>query len=258
MSSTVGRITPSPERLFGLHGKVALITGGSRGLGREMALGFAAAGAAVVVSSRDADSCAAVVAEIAETGARAAAVPAHVGRWDGLEALVEGTLAAFGSIDVLVNNAGMSPLYDAPTSVTEELFDKTIAVNLKGPFRLCALVGERMAAGGGGSIVNIGSTGSMRPNKTIIPYAAAKAGLVAMTQGFADAYGPLVRVNALLPGRFRTDVTRGWSEEKLGGGNARLGRIGEPDEIVGAALYLASDASGYTTGSTMVVDGGSF
>ncbi|WP_063129751.1 SDR family NAD(P)-dependent oxidoreductase [Nocardia fusca] len=248
----------SPNKIFGLEGKVALVTGGSRGLGRQMALGFAAAGAAVVVCSRDLASCELVVGELRAAGAQATAIAAHVGRWDGLDALVEGAREAFGSIDILVNNAGMSPRYDQPSSVGEELFDKTIAVNLKGPFRLCALVGEYMAEHDGGSIINIGSTGSMRPNKNIIPYAAAKAGLVAMTQGFADAFGPTVRVNALLPGRFRTDVTHGWSQDMLSNKGSRLQRIGEPREIVGAALYLASNASAYATGTVSVVDGGMF
>ena len=251
-------LTDGDQELFSLTGRTALVTGGSRGLGRSMAHGLAAAGAKIVVSSRDLASCQAVVEEIVSLGGDAAAVAAHVGRWDTLDDVVAEAIDAFGGVDVLVNNAGMSPTYASLVGVTEELFDKTIAVNLKGPFRLCALLGEHMRERGRGSIINIGSTGSMRPHRGIIPYAAAKSGLQTMTVGFADALGPDVRVNAILPGRFRTDVTQHWTDDQLSGGNSRLQRIGEPDEIVGAAIYLASDASSYVTGSTMVLDGGSF
>jgi NAD(P)-dependent dehydrogenase (short-subunit alcohol dehydrogenase family) len=205
------------------------------------------------------EACEVVAREIeSTTGRRALAVRCHVGHWEDCSQLVSSTYDKFGACDVLVNNAGMSPLYPDPESVTEALFDKTISVNLKGPFRLSALLGARMVENGKGSIINIGSTGSLRPTQGIIPYAAAKAGLTAMTIGFADAYGPQVRVNAILPGRFRTDVTTGWSEEMLSGTRSRLSRIGDPPEIVGAALYLASDASSYATGSVLVLDGGSY
>ncbi|MCW2495121.1 glucose 1-dehydrogenase [Jatrophihabitans sp.] len=249
---------PSREALFDLRGRSVLVTGGTRGLGRAMAHGFASWGADVVVSSRDEESCRRVAGELQEYGNRAEWVTCNVGHWDQVERLADEAVARFGSIDVLVNNAGMSPLYPDPRSVTEALFDKTIAVNLKGPFRLAAILGAQMVENGKGSIINIGSTGSLRPTRHIIPYAAAKAGLTAMTIGFADAFGPQVRVNAILPGRFRTDVTKGWDEEMLSGARSRLSRIGEPSEIVGAAVYLASDASSYTTGSIMVLDGGSY
>jgi NAD(P)-dependent dehydrogenase (short-subunit alcohol dehydrogenase family) len=142
--------------------------------------------------------------------------------------------------------------------VSEELFDKVVAVNLKGPFRLAALVGTRMAAGDGGSIINISSAGALRPRADILPYAAAKAGLNALTQGLAYAFGPSVRCNAIVAGTFMTDVSSSWDINAF---NARaqafaLQRGGQPDEIVGAALYLASDASSYTTGSLLTVDGG--
>jgi NAD(P)-dependent dehydrogenase (short-subunit alcohol dehydrogenase family) len=164
----------------------------------------------------------------------------------------------FGRVDVLVNNAGVSPLYSELADVTEELFDKVIAVNLKGPFRLAALVGERMAAGDGGSIINVSSTGAVRPTGDIVPYSAAKAGLNALTVGFAHALGPKVRVNAIMPGPFLTSISEAWDMDALAERTRTfpLRRAGLAEEIVGAALYLAGDASSYTTGSILTVDGG--
>lgn len=247
-----------PTRLFDLVGKVALVTGGSRGLGREMALAFADAGADVVVTSRKADACAQVVAEIEARGRRALAAPCHVGRWDDLEALVERAWSRFGRIDVLVNNAGMSPLYPSLGEVSEELWDKVLGVNLKGPFRLSALVATRMAAAGGGSIINVSSVASIRPTPRETPYAAAKAGLNAITVAFAHAFGPAVRVNCIMAGPFLTDISKAWPPEALAYWRdvAALGRAGEAHEIVGAALYFASDASSFTTGAILRVDGG--
>ena len=175
---------------FDLSGRVALVTGGTRGLGLAIARAFASAGADVMVASRKADACLQVAAELRATGARAIGHACHVGRWDEVERLVEAAYDEFGRVDVLVNNAGVSPLYATLGEVTEELFDKVIAVNLKGPFRLCALVGERMVADDGGSIINVSSTGAVRPTGDIVPYAAAKAGLNALTVGVAHALGP--------------------------------------------------------------------
>ena len=243
-----------------LAGKVALVTGGSRGLGRAMVLAFADAGADVVVTSRKLEACQAVAAEVEAKGRRALAVACHIGHWDEIEGLVEQAYAAFGRVDVLVNNAGMSPLYPDLASVSEELWDKVIGVNLKGPFRLTALVGTRMADGPyGGSIINVSSTGSLRPAPDMLPYDAAKAGLNTITEGFAKAFGPSVRVNCIMAGPFLTDIAKA-----LGPGHARTrhaattrwGGPGEPDEIVGAALYFATDASSYTSGAILRVDGG--
>jgi NAD(P)-dependent dehydrogenase (short-subunit alcohol dehydrogenase family) len=244
--------------IFDLTGKVAVVTGGSRGLGRSMVLAFARAGADVMIVSRKIDSCTELARTVEDTtGVRAFPYACHVGRWEELDGLVDAAWSHFGAVDVWVNNAGMSPLYDSLSGVTETLFDKTIGINFKGPFRLCALVGERMAAGTGGSVINVSSTGSIRPTPGIVPYAAAKAALNAMTSGFAAAYGPNVRFNVLMAGPFRTDATRGWGDEVHEAMQAHaLQRIGEPDEIVGTALYLASDASSYTTGATLRVDGG--
>jgi NAD(P)-dependent dehydrogenase (short-subunit alcohol dehydrogenase family) len=246
------------ERLFDLTGRVVLVTGGSRGLGREMALAAAQCGADVVIASRKYENCVAAADEIASrTGRSAMPYRVHVGRWDELDGLVDAVYARFGRLDVLVNNAGMSPLYDRLTEVSEQLFDAVVNLNLKGPFRLAALAGERMVAAGGGSIINVSTHGSLRPHPSYLPYAAAKAGLNALTEGLAIAYGPTVRVNTLMPGPFLTDVAKAWD---FGGRNPFAGyalqRAGRPPEIVGAALYLMSDAASYTTGSILRVDGG--
>jgi len=245
--------------LFDLTDRVAVVTGGSRGLGREMVLGFARAGADVVIASRKLEICQALARQVeAETGRRALAHACHVGRWQDLDRLADAAYQTFGKVDVLVNNAGMSPLYDQVVNVTEDLYDKVLAVNLKGPFRLTVLVGTRMASGAGGSIINVSSVGSIRPYGDIVPYAAAKAGLNAMTVAFAHAFGPKVRVNCIMPGTFVTDINRGWDWKEFDAKHAvrfALRRAGEAAEIVGAALYLASDASSYTTGTILKVDG---
>jgi NAD(P)-dependent dehydrogenase (short-subunit alcohol dehydrogenase family) len=249
------RHIPDP---FDLSGRVALVTGGTRGLGLAIARAFSAAGADVIVASRKEDACQAVAAELRSGGGRALGYPCHVGRWDDLERLVEAAYGEFGRVDVLVNNAGVAPLYSTLADVTEELFDKVIAVNLKGPFRLSALVGDRMAAGEGGSIINVSSSGAVRPTGDIVPYAAAKAGLNALTVGFAHALGPKVRVNAIMPGPFLTTISRTWDMDALAERTATfpLRRAGLAEEVVGAALYLAGNASSYTTGSILAVDGG--
>ena len=247
--------------LFDLAGKVAVVTGGSRGLGREMCLAFAARRATVVVASRKLDNCQALVNEITQTyGTEALAVACHVGNWSDCDALIGTTLERFGTIDVLVNNAGMSPLYRSLGAVTEELFDKVIGVNLKGPFRLAALAAEHMQAHHGGSIINVSSTSAIQPSAAEVPYGAAKAGLNALTVALAHMFGPTVRVNGIMPGPFLTDISKAWDLDAF---NARaettipLQRGGQATEIVGAALYLASAASSYTTGSILKVDGGS-
>ncbi len=248
----------SPAELFDLTGKIALVTGGSRGLGRAIVLTFAQAGADVIVSSRKQHACDDVAAEVAALGRRSKGEACHVGHWNEIDALVERVYDEFGRVDILVNNAGISPLYDDTPSVSEDLWDKVISVNLKGPFRLTALVGSRMAAGEGGSIINVSSIGAVRPDKHTIPYCAAKAGLNVLTAGFADELGPKVRVNAIMPGPFYTDISAGWDHDAFDERRKAfpLRRAGQPEEVVGAALYFASEASSFTTGSTLVVDGG--
>ncbi len=249
------------DELFDLTNRVVLVTGGSRGLGKEMAFAAARCGADLVIASRNMQTCVATADEItAATGRAALPHPVHVGRWKQLDDLVKAAYDRFGKIDVLINNAGMSPTYDKLTDVNEKLFDAVVNLNLKGPFRLSTLIGERMAAAGGGVIINVSSHGSLRPHPSFIPYAAAKAGLNAMTEGLALAFGPTVRVNTLMPGPFLTDISKAWNLDSAGTSNpfARhtLQRAGEPAEIVGAALFLMSDASSYTTGSIVRADGG--
>ena len=247
------------QSLFDLTGKVALVTGGSRGLGREMVRAFAAAGADVVVASRKLENCVRVAEEVRALGRKALPVACHVGRWEEIDRLVDAAYKEFGRVDILVNNAGMSPLYPSLRDVSEDLFDKVLAVNLKGPFRLASVIGTRMAEGSGGVIINVTSVAAERPTPFEAPYAAAKAGLNTLTVAFAHAFGPKVRVNAIEAGPFATDVARYWDREAVENyvqSQAALRRIGKPHEIVGTALYLASDASSFTTGVIVRVDGG--
>jgi NAD(P)-dependent dehydrogenase (short-subunit alcohol dehydrogenase family) len=247
------------DEVFDLTDKVVLITGGSRGLGREMAFAAARCGADVIVASRNLDSCVSTAEEItAATGRAAFPYAVHVGRWDQLDGLVDAAYDRFGRVDVLINNAGMSPLYESLSAVTEKLFDAVTNLNFKGPFRLSTLVGDRMVADGGGSIINVSSSGSRRPRPEMLPYSASKAALNALTEGFALAYGPTVRVNTLMPGPFLTDISKAWDIEatQAGAEGFALKRLGNPPEIIGAALFLASDASSFTSGSIIRVDGG--
>ncbi len=249
--------------LFDLTGKVAVVTGGSRGLGRALVDGLAHAGADVVIASRKLDNCQQVARDIERsTRRRALAVACHVAHWSDCDRLVETVVDHFGHIDVLVNNAGMSPLYPSLLELSEELFDKTLAVNLKGPFRLACLAAEHMAAGTGGSIINVSSAGSLRAAggrrgaSTALPYGLAKAGLNMLTTSLAGSYAPKVRVNAVLPGSFWTDAAKHWPAGLVDPDSILLGRVGNPNELVGAVVYLASDASSYTTGALIRVDGG--
>ncbi len=248
------------NKLFDLTGKVALVTGGSRGLGRAMVLAFAQAGADVVIASRKLDACEALAREVVEsTGRKALPVACNVSDWTQVEQLAETAYGHFGKVDVLVNNAGLSPLYDDVVNVTEALYDKVLDVNLKGPFRLSAIVGTRMVAGEGGSIIMVSSNGAMNPRSDVIPYASAKAGLNAMTMGFAHAFAPKVRVNCIMPGPFLTDISKAWDMEafkKRAATTIFMRRGGEPEEVVGAALYFASAASSYTTGAVLPITGG--
>ncbi|MFL5824503.1 MAG: SDR family NAD(P)-dependent oxidoreductase [Solirubrobacteraceae bacterium] len=246
--------------MFDLKDKIAIVTGGSRGLGREIALAYARHGATVVVASRKQEACTATATEITETtGQQALGIGCHVGHWEQCDALVDRVYEELGRVDVLVNNAGSSPTYSSLPDVSEELFDKVLAVNVKGAFRLSALIGTRMAQGEGGVIINVSSIAAVAATPSELPYAVAKAGLNALTAGLARAFGPTVRVNAIMPGPFLTDISKAWDMEAFeqrAQTAIPLKRGGQPEEVVGAALYLASDASSYTTGSVITIDGG--
>jgi NAD(P)-dependent dehydrogenase (short-subunit alcohol dehydrogenase family) len=245
---------------FDLTGKVAVVTGGSRGLGRAMTRALAESGADVVIASRKVEACERTAAELADaTGRKTLAVGFHAGRWDDADRLADAVHSRFGRCDVLVNNAGMSPVYPSLGEVSEELFDKVVGVNFKGPFRLAAVIGERMTAGDGGSIINVSSIAAVQPTPTELVYAGAKAALNTLTVGLARAFAPKVRCNAIMPGPFLTDISKAWDLAEFHRSAARtipLRRGGEAEEIVGAALYLASNASSYTTGAVLKVDGG--
>ncbi|WP_448624338.1 SDR family NAD(P)-dependent oxidoreductase [Geodermatophilus sp. URMC 64] len=242
-----------------LKDKVVVVTGGSRGMGREMVLAFAEQGARVVIASRKLANCQAVAEEARQAyGATALPVAVNVSSWEQCDELIETVYGEFGRVDVLINNAGLSPHYPSLAEVGQELFDKVIGVNLRGPFRLTAVIGARMAEGDGGSIINIGSIEAIRPRGLALPYAAAKAGLHVLTEGFAQAYGPKVRVNTIQAGPFLTDIATHWPEgmrEEMEQ-TVALGRCGEAGEIVGAALFFATSASSYATGALLRLDGG--
>tara|TARA_B110000003_G_scaffold275847_1_gene319751 strand:+ start:5562 stop:6317 length:756 start_codon:yes stop_codon:yes gene_type:complete len=247
------------DKLFDFTGKVALITGGSRGLGKEMALALAERGASVIVTSRKAEACVEVAEQIEAIGGQALAYGCHVGDWDAIQRLVDAAYERFGKVDILINNAGMSPFYEKVSDVTEALFQKVIDVNLRGPYRLMALIGEKMMEGDGGSIINISSTASQNPTPNAEPYGAAKSGLNNLSRSFAYAFGPKVRVNSIAAGPFLTDISNAWDMEQFeerAKDRIALQRGGQPDEIVGAVLFLAGDAGSFTTGGVIRVDGG--
>jgi NAD(P)-dependent dehydrogenase (short-subunit alcohol dehydrogenase family) len=247
-------------RLYDFSGKVVVITGGSRGIGHQMALAFGAAGGKIAIASRKIEACEATVQELRKLGAEGSAHVIHVGKWADCDRLAKEVYERWGRADVLINNAGISPLAPSAFETTEDLFDKILSVNLKGPYRLSALFGSRMAAGDGGVIINVTSTAAVRPSAEMAIYGAAKAGLNVLTQTFAQEYGPKVRVNCIMCGPFHTDISKGWSRTEDFTRRAKaifpLQRAGEPGEVAGAALYFASEAASFTTGAILTVDGG--
>ena len=245
-----------PDPLFDFSGKVVLITGGSRGLGYQMAKAFALRGADLIVASRKLENCKKVADEARALGRRALAVGMHAGRWADCDALIAQAYDEFGRVDVLINNAGMSPACPSE-ELSEALFDSVLNLNFKGPFRLASQIGHRMRQGSGGAIINISSIASVRAAPGVVPYSGAKAALNAMTVSLAREYAPKVRVNAIVAGAFLTDIAEAWEPEKRESQPVALGRPGRPEEIVTAALMLASPASSYTTGELLQVDGGS-
>lgn len=243
------------DPLFDFTGKVALVTGGSRGLGYQMVRAFAERGADVIIASRKLENCEAVAEEVRALGRKALAVSAHVGKWPECDRLIEEAYAAFGRVDILVNNAGMSPR--APShEVTEALFDSVVNLNFKGPFRLATQIGKRMFDGEGGCIINVTSSGSLMPLPQVVPYGSSKAALNAMSKSLAWEYAPKVRVNTLSPGAFRTDIVEAWPDKGQGPIPIPRGHAADPQDILTAALFLASPASVNVTGSLVRCDGG--
>ncbi|MBU1375629.1 MAG: glucose 1-dehydrogenase [Alphaproteobacteria bacterium] len=241
-------------------GKIVAVTGATRGLGRQIVQGFADRGASVVVVSRKASDCEATTAELTAAGATAVAIPCDVSQWAAGEELVKGIAARFGRLDVLVNNAGMSPVLRRLTDLDEAGYDAIFNTNVKSVFRLSTLAAELMKTNGGGAIVNISSTAAVLAPAAVAPYAGAKAAVEALTRGLARSYGPKVRVNAIQCGTFRTDLTAGFVDLPAFQQQVQMTnparRIGDPTEVVGAALYLASDLASYTSGAVLKVDGG--
>ena len=247
---------------FRLDGRVAIVTGASRGIGRALAIGLARAGAAVVAAARDLAACEDTVGEIVAGGGEAAAWPTDVGDRTSHGPLVDATLERFGRLDVLVNNAGVLRPH-LTTRVTEDELDQMLAVNLKGPLFLSVAALEALAAGGHGSIVNIGALGATQPMEGIGGYCATKAAMANWTTTMAREWAARnVRVNILVPGSVATDMILPTDPERRAAfvtdmaAQNLFGRLAAPDELVGAAVFLASDASSYMTGRSVFVDGG--
>ncbi len=246
---------------FDFSGKVVIVTGASRGIGKAIAKGFASSGAKVVLSSRKLPDLEAVAEEIKKDGGEAVALAAHTGKMDDLNSLVEKTIEKFGAIDVLINNAGTNPVFGPVMNSDEGIWDKVMAVNLKGPFFLSKAAARYMVEKKKGVIINIASNAGLKPGLGLGVYSVSKAGLIMLTKVLASEWGDLgIRVNAIAPGLVETRFSEAlWKNEtirKVAESGSALGRIGKPDEIVGAALYLASDASSYMTGQVLVLDGG--
>jgi NAD(P)-dependent dehydrogenase (short-subunit alcohol dehydrogenase family) len=246
------------SRLFDLHGRVAVVTGGTRGIGRAIAEGFVCAGAAVVVASRKADACAETEARLAELGGDALGVPTHLGDLDGVDALVDQTVTRFGRLDIVVNNAA-NALTEPLGEFTPEAWNKSFDVNLRGPVFLVQAALPHLTASPCAAVVNVLSAGAYLFSVQTSMYAAAKAGLASFTRSMAADFAPRgIRVNALAPGTVDTDMVRNNPPEA----RARMAaasfqrRAADPDEMVGPALFLASDASSFVTGQVVIADGG--
>jgi NAD(P)-dependent dehydrogenase (short-subunit alcohol dehydrogenase family) len=256
-------MNPALDQLFDLSGRVAVVTGATKGIGRSIAEGLAEAGASVVVSSRDQAACDRVAAEVSKaTGQMTLGAACHMGDWDAIPALVRRSHDHFGRIDVVVNNAGINPAQMSVVDLSSEYLDKLFAVNLKGPVRLAGLVAPIMAEQGKGSMINIATVGAYSGGPNFGAYTALKAALINFTKVMAKEWGSLgIRVNALSPGPFNSTMMQGMaasdpSFSKRVGSATLMGRVAECSEIIGAAVYLASDASSFVTGEDHVVSGG--
>ena len=250
-----------PAALFDLHGRIALVTGASRGIGEAIAHGLAAQGAHVIVSSRKAEACEAVAAAIRAAGGAAQALACHIGELDAIAQLYARIDAEHGRLDIVVNNAATNPHYGPIWETDAAAFGKTVDVNIRGYFFMCAQAVQRMRRSGGGAIVNVASVNGVRPGALQGIYSITKAAVIAMTEAYAkEVAADGVRVNALLPGltdtRFAQTLIA--NREVLAGALRQipLGRVAQPGEMVGAVLYLVSPAASYTTGVCLPVDGG--
>jgi dehydrogenase/reductase SDR family member 4 len=252
-------MTVSPD-IFSLAGKVALVTGGSRGIGKAIAVGLAKFGADVVVTSRKLPDLEEVAAEIKGMGRKSMAVATHVGRTDEIAALVPRVKDEFGRIDILVNNAATNPTMDPALDVEERAWDSIMNLNLKGLFFLSQAVARVMKEQGGGTIINVASVAGITPD--ILPvYSISKAGVIMATKVMAQQWAQYnIRANALAPGLIKTRFSQAlWDNEDILQGAmlfTPMRRAGEPDEMVGSVVFLASDASSYVTGQVLVADGG--
>ncbi|MBK8043143.1 MAG: glucose 1-dehydrogenase [Haliscomenobacter sp.] len=247
--------------LFSLQGKVAIITGASKGIGEAIAREFGRAGAKVVLSSRKQDALDSLAASLAEEGIEALAVAANVSKMDEIQQLTETCIAHFGGVDILVNNAAANPVF-GPVEQTEAwAFDKIMDANLKGPFELSKGCLPSMKSRGGGSVINISSIGGLRPEPMLGIYSVSKAALISLTKVLAKEWGAYgIRVNAICPGLIKTKFSEAlWGNEAILNhmmGQLPIARVGTPEEIAALALFLASDASAYSTGSVFTADGG--
>lgn len=247
--------------LFSIKNKVAIITGSSRGIGLAIAKRYAEAGAKVVISSRKQDSLDAVAQELKSKNLDVLPIAAHNGKKDSLKTLVQQTIDTFGKIDILVNNAATNPHFGTILDAEDSLWQKTIEVNLMGNVWLCQEVVNHMRASGGGKIINIASVNGLRPGTFQGIYSITKAAVISLTQTLAmELASDNIQVNAIAPGLIKTKFAQAiWSNDDLMDtivNRTPVGRVGEPDEITGMALYLGSAASSFATGQTFVVDGG--
>ncbi len=246
---------------FDLGGRVAIVTGSTRGIGRAIAERLAQRGASIVVSSRDAGACERVSADLRATGAKAIGIAAHVGRTEAIEALVAGTISAFGGIDIVVSNAAVNPYYGPLSQIADDAYERIMNANVRGTLKLANHAFPAMAARGGGSAIFLSSIAGFTGTTGIGAYGISKAALIQLARNLALEWGPKhIRVNCLAPGIVKTDFARAlWDDPAIAGpaiARSALGRLAEPDDIAGAAVFLASRASAYITGQTIVIDGG--